>query len=172
LTDHARLKKLAARIDALAAKDEAAILKARDVARQRREGAAGLHTLCAGFVQALNSLVTKSRVSLDPAAWDPAGFLEDAPNLFQINARGRLIQIEFRATDVLVSTEEFRVPYILEGEVRCFNQDFLDRQSVEEQLLFYCLEKSGAVWRFFDPRTYRSGLFDEAFLVALMEQLV
>jgi len=172
LDDRVRLKKLAARIDALVDKDEDAMRQSREISARRRSGAVQVHRICATFVNALNALATRAQVGLDPSEYPPDAFREDSPNLIQINARGRIIQIEFRGTETPISTEEFRVPYIMEGEVRCFNQELLDRQSVEEQLLFYCLEKQGAMWRFFDPRTYRSGAFDEAFLVAMMEQLV
>jgi hypothetical protein len=172
LDDQIRLKKLAARIDALVEKDEKAIRQAREIAAKRRSGASELYGICAAFVKAVNSLATRAHVALDPTQYEPGAFREDSPNLVQINARGRIIQIEFHGTEAPISTEEFRIPYIMEGEVRCFNQELLDRQSVEEQMLFYCLEKQGAMWRFFDPRTYRNGPFDEAFLIAMMEQLV
>jgi hypothetical protein len=172
LDDKSRLKKLAARIDALVEKDEEAIRQAREIGAKRLSGALELHRICAGFVGALNALVARAQVVLDPPEFPPESFHEDAPNLLQINARGRIIQVEFHATGVMVSTEEFRIPYILEGEIRCFNQELLDRQSVEELLLFYCLEKTGPMWRFFDPRTYRSGPFDDLFLTGMMEQLV
>jgi hypothetical protein len=172
LDDRIRLKKLAARIDALVEKDEDAIRQAREISSKRRSGAMEVHRICATFVDAVNALATRAQVALDPTKYEPDAFREDSPNLIQINARGRIIQVEFHGTEAAISTEEFRVPYIMEGEVRCFNQELLDRQSVEEQLLFYCLEKHGPMWRYFDPRTYRSGAFDEAFLVAMMEQLV
>ena len=38
--------------------------------------------------------------------------------------------------------------------------------------IFYTIEKSGNMWRFFDARTYRSGPFDQEYLVHLMEQLL
>ena len=56
-----------------------------------------------------------------------------------------------------MSTEDFRVPYTLEGSVRAFNQDLLNKDLIEEQLVFYTIEKTRSLWRFFDPRTYRSG---------------
>ena len=71
-----------------------------------------------------------------------------------------------------MSTEDFRVPYTLEGFVRAFNQELLDKDIIEEQLIFYTLEKGGKMWRFFDARTYRSGQFDQGYLVSLMEQLI
>ncbi len=82
------------------------------------------------------------------------------------------MQGEFSSTPELVSTEDFRIPYIISGSVRAFNQMLLDRDVIEEQLLFYTLEKRMRMWRFFDPRTYRSGPFDQEYLVCLMEQLL
>jgi hypothetical protein len=76
------------------------------------------------------------------------------------------------ATAELVSTEEFRIPYTLAGSVRAFNQELLDKDLIEEQLIFFTLEKHRRMWRFFDPRTYRSGPFDQEYLVSLMEQLI
>ena len=64
------------------------------------------------------------------------------------------------------------MPHILEGAVRCFNQDLLEQAVIEEQYVFYCLEKRHNQWRYFDARTYRSGPFDEDYLISLMEQLL
>ena len=72
----------------------------------------------------------------------------------------------------MISTENFRVPHILEGSIRCFNQEYLEQAVIEEQYIFYCLEKKRKLWRFFDARTYRSGPFDRDYLVALMEHVV
>ena len=93
-------------------------------------------------------------------------------NLVQINVRGRLLQIEYASSPELVSTEDFRVPYTLAASVRAFNQELLDKDLIEEQLLFYTLEHHRKMWRFFDARTYRSGPFDQEYLVSLMEQLI
>ena len=82
------------------------------------------------------------------------------------------MRIDFGATPELVSTEEFRIPYTLEGAVRAFNQQFLEKDIVEEELIFYTLEKEKNWWRFFDPRTYRSGPFGQEYLISLMEQLL
>ncbi len=94
---------------------------------------------------------------LDPPEWNPGSFNEDGANLFQISLRGRLLQVEFTATDEPYCTEEFRHRYVLRGGVRSFNQNFLDRDTVDEQLIFFCPHDSGASWHFFDPRTYRTG---------------
>src|SRR6185436_20771214 len=97
-------------------------------------------------------------------------FQDDSPNLIQINVRGRILQVAFRTTPELVSTEDFRVPYTLEGTVRAFNQELLDKDLIEEQLIFYTVENSKRMWRFFDARTYRSGPFEVDYLIGLMEQ--
>ena len=109
---------------------------------------------------------------LDPPEFSPDAFLEDAKNLFQINVQGRILQVEFEAAPGLISTEDLRIPYTLQGVVRAFNQELLDRSLIEEQLLFYTLEKDKKMWRYFDARTYRSGPFNQEYLMSLMEQLI
>jgi hypothetical protein len=168
----ARLKRLAESIDRLLEKDERLLRRAREVAELRRCAAAGLHGICADFVESLNGLLRHSAINLDPVSFPANAFQEEGEGLFQINVRGRILQIAFRATPELVSTEDFRVPYTLEGTVRAFNQDLLDKDLIEEQLLFFTLEGDRKLWRFFDARTYRSGPFDVEYLIALMEQLI
>ena len=167
-----RLKRLAESIDALTEKDESQMRYTRDMAALRLAAAAELHAICAGFVHDVNSLLSRDTVGLDPAEFSPAGFREESPNLLQINVRGRILQVEYTSTPELSSTEDFRIPYTLEGFVRAFNQALLDKDLIEEQLIFYTLEKSGNMWRFFDARTYRSGAFDRAYLIGLMEQII
>jgi hypothetical protein len=48
----------------------------------------------------------------------------------------------------------------------------LNKDLIEEQLVFYTVERSRNMWRYFDPRTYRSGTLDQEYLVSVMEQLV
>jgi len=167
-----RLKKLARSLDALARKDETHIGKAREIAALRRQAALDLHGICADFVRNLNRLLTETELELQPQEYAPEGFRDAGLNLFQINARGRILQIKFEATPELLSTEDFRVPYILVGAVRCFNQQLLEKDLIEEQSLFYTVEKSRHLWRFFDGRTYRTGPFNADYLTGLMEQLV
>jgi hypothetical protein len=159
-------------MDALAQKDEKLLQRTQEVGALRRKGAAALHAVCAEFVRILNDLTTRTRLKLDPPDYNPDAFRDSAANLFQINARGRILQVEFEATPELVSTEDFRVPYIMHGAVRCFNQELLEQDLIREQLLFYTLERNGPIWRFFDARTYRTGPLDVEYLVGLMEQLV
>ena len=167
-----RLKRLAENIDALAEKDERRQNHAREMTALRRRAALELHAICADFAGSLNRLLAHSEIIVDPPDFPADALLEDESHLIQINARGRILQIEFSAAGELVSTEDFRIPYTLRGSVRAFNQAMLDKDLIEEQLLFYTLEKDRKLWRFFDPRTYRSGPFDQEYLVSLMEQLL
>ena len=122
-------------------------------------------------MHSLNRLTARSEVTIDPEQFPEAG-LHDGPNLIQIGVRGQILQVAFGATPELVSTEDFRVPYTLAGSVRSFNQELLDRKVIEEQQVFYTIEKHRKLWRYFDPRTYRSGTFDQEYLVALLEELL
>jgi hypothetical protein len=168
----ARLKRLAANIEALAKKDELAAHHARQIAAARNAAAAEIYAICAEFVTGLNRLLPCPEVMIDPADAE-AAILRDRPrSLIQINVRGRILQIEYEATAELISTEEFRVPYTLAGSVRAFNQELLEKDLIEEQLVFFTLEKHRSMWRFFDPRTYRSGPLDRDYLISLMEQLI
>jgi len=168
----ARLKRLAQNIDALAEKDENTLRRAREIRAQRRAAAAELYGICFDFVSELNQMLSRGEVVLDPPNYADGVFREESINLVQINVRGRILQVEFEATAELVSTEDFRVPYTLKGSVRAFNQALLDKHIIEEQLLFYTLEKERKMWRFFDARTYRTGPFDQEYLISLMEQLI
>ncbi len=93
-------------------------------------------------------------------------------NLFQINLRGRLLQLEFAATAELFESDDFRQPYILRGAIRRFNQELLDSNTVDEQLLFCCPTGTTTRWYFFDPRTYRTGRVSEDYLIAELERLL
>jgi hypothetical protein len=168
----ARLKRLARNIEALADKDKHRENHAREVGALRRRAATELHGICADFVAAVNRLLSHAEVTLDPPVYAEDSLREEEPNLMQINVRGRILQIEFTTSSDLVSTEEFRIPYTLKGSVRAFNQVLLDKDLIEEQLLFYTLEKEKKLWRFFDARTYRSGPLDREYLIGLMEQLL
>jgi hypothetical protein len=167
-----RLRKLARSLDALSRKDEVRIRRAHEISSLRRQAALELHGICADFVRGLNQLLSEIELEFQPEDYGPESFQDEGINLFQINARGRILQIKFEATPELISTEDFRVPYILAGAVRCFNQQLLEKDLIEEQLLFYTIEKSRQLWRFFDARTYHSGPFDADYLTGLMEQLV
>ena len=167
-----RLKRLAEHIAELARKDEERIKRELEVAGQRLNGARELHQVCADFVSALNSLLPRAIVELAPAEFTAGTFHDAGENLYQINVTGRLIQIEFRATDTVFSTEKYRVPYILEGEIRCFDQDALDRAVIPVDSLFYCVESGSPSWVVFAPRTHHATDFDRDFLITSMERFV
>jgi hypothetical protein len=169
--DH-RLKRLAANIDALADRDQNLLNRSREIAALRRKAAVEMHAICAEFVGSLNRLLLRAEVLLDPPQYGEEAFHELGTNLIQINVRGRILQVEFRATQELVSTEEFRIPYTMEGSVRAFNQQLLEKDLIEEQFIYYTLEKEKHWWRFFDARTYRSGPFGQDYLLTVMEQLI
>jgi hypothetical protein len=171
-TRDARLKRLAENIDSLLERDQALLDHAREMAGLRRRAALEIHAICADFVMSLNRLLARSQVMLDPSSFPEEAFRPEGIHLFQINVSGRILQVEFAATPELVSTEDFRIPYTLAGAMRAFNQALLEKDLIEEQLLFYTLEREKRMWRFFDPRTYRSGPFDQEYLVGLMEQLL
>jgi hypothetical protein len=165
-----RMKRLASRIEALAEKDEQSLRTAREIAEIRSAAASEIYSVCADFVAELNRILPRHEVMIDPSN---CGEFDDLTVcLIQINVRGRILQIEYGAADTLVSTEEFRIPYTLAGSVRAFNQELLDKDIIEEQLIFYTIEKNRRMWRFFDARTYRSGPVDQAYLISLMEQLL
>jgi hypothetical protein len=166
-----RLRRLAETVDALADKDQQLIAETQRVEGLRGQAAVELHSICARFAGDLNGLLKHSKIELDPPEFDASLFKDDAPNLFQINISGRILQIEFESPHQLYSTEHFRQPYILQGSVRAFNQELLEHDVIEEQLLFFCVQKKNH-WRFFDARTYRSGPLDEDYLISLMERLV
>ena len=171
-TRDARLKRLAANIEALAEKDEKFLRHAAEIAALRRAAAADLYAICADFVASVNRLLSHSEMELDPGSYSAESFQDEIVNLVQMNVRGRILQVAFSATPELVSTEDFRVPYTLSGTVRAFNQELLDKDIIEEQLIFYTIENDKKMWRFFDARTYRSGPFDQEYLIGLMEQLL
>jgi hypothetical protein len=168
----ARLKKLAASIEALAEKDVLSEEREREITATRSAATAELYAICSEFVNGLNRLLPVPEVMLDPPEAEALTHGEFALRLIQINVRGRILQIEYEPTPELISTEEFRVPYTLSGAVRAFNHELLAKDLIEEQLIFFTLEKHRRMWRFFDPRTYRSGPLDREYLVCLMEQLI
>ena len=86
-----------------------------------------------------------------------------------------MLQFEFEATEEPYSTEDFRQRYVLHGDVRSFNQNFLEHDTVDEQQIFFCPNDHGAegsAWHFFDVRTYRTGLVSLDYLAAELERLL
>lgn len=169
---HDRLKRLAESIDALVERDEAQARRAIEIGEHRRRAACELFAICQRFVRDVNEMLERTQLELDPPDFPPDSFREYDANLIQIHVRGRVLQIEFQAPDTLISTEDFRVPYILEGAIRSFNQDLLDRNAVDERLLFFCFDRADTGWRYFDARTYQSGMLTEQYLITVMESIL
>jgi len=164
------IAKLARRIDATS-KTEHFLVNADKVGTLRRQGALELHHICADFVSAVNGRLTQTQLELSPPSYCAEAFREAGVNLMQISSQGREMQIAFEAPSQSVSTEKFLIPYVLEGEVRAYNQKMLERSEIRSQRLFFCVEKETAVWRFFDWRTRRTGKLNTDLLASLMEPL-
>ena len=101
----------------------------------------------------------------------PEAFRVSGVNLIHVGSQGRAMQLAFEATRERFSTEKFRVPYILEGEIRIYNQKMLERFEIGSRLLFYCVSEQTAGWRFYDWRTLHTGPVNRELLVRLMESL-
>src|SRR5450755_2605102 len=164
------IARLAKQIDA-ARMSERFQVNPEEVAAMRRQGASQLYQICEDFVASVNSKLSQSTLELSPPTYAPESFRESGVNLIQISSQGREMQITFQAPAKLFSTDKFLIPYILEGEVRTYNQKMLERFEIRSQLLFYCLHEDQAVWRFFDWRTRGTGLVDRQLLVNLMGRL-
>jgi hypothetical protein len=164
------IDRLARQIDA-ARKAESFLVNADEVANLRRQGACGLHRICAEFVTSVNSSLAEAALDLSPATYAPESYREPGMNLIQISSQGREMQIAFEAAPKLVSTEKFLVPYVLEGEVRTYNQEMLEHFEIRSLLIFFCVEEATATWRSFDWRTNHTGPVDRELLVSLMEPL-
>lgn len=167
-----RVTRLAAAIESLCDRDLAHVEETERVEALRLRGARDLHAACKAFVDQVNSRLSHSFLILSPDAFAAAGFHEDSANMLQINLRGRLLQIEYHATEELYSTDDFRTPYILKGSVRAFNQELLANNRVDEQLLFYCPKGDSGVWHLLDCRTYRTGRLDGDYLTTAIEKLI
>jgi hypothetical protein len=174
-----RFRRLAQKIEALRRKDENANSRRIQVASQRLEAVRELHSTCLRFTEHLNKLIQHDRVELSPPEL-PAQIDSDCRMQFMLNVRGRVLLIDLEAPAALVSTDLFRKPYILQGEVRFFNQEFLEDARVEEHGLYYCPgegpkgtdgHRRGA-WLFWNGRNYKSGSVDEEYLAGLMEELM
>jgi hypothetical protein len=167
-----RLTRLAESIEAIGAADRKLIEETTHVDRLRAQGAMDLHRICNDFVEKVNGKLREPAILLDPRSFAEGRYNDGGLNLFQINLRGRILQIEFGATEELYEDDDFRQPYVLRGSVRSFNQDLLDHGAVGEQQIFYCPRGGKAFWHFFDGRTYRSGRIGENYLVAELERLL
>ena len=170
MAEHDHIARLAKLIDSDIRKDKHLRLTEIEVVGLRRQGAIDLHSICADFVASVNRQLSPPVLELSPPEYAAEMFRESGVNLMQVNAQGRIIQIAFEATPV--STEKFRIPYILEGEVRAFNQEMLERTQIRSQALFFCVEENRNNWRYFEWLHGRTGAFGRDQLVSLLERLV
>jgi hypothetical protein len=172
MTDDERITRLARQIGSEVKKDRHLLLNEPEVLELRRQGAAEMYAICADFVGSVNRRLSTPVLELTPSEFSFEMFREAGVNLIQVNAQGRMLQIAFEATGERFSTKKFLIPYVLEGEVRAYNQEMLERTQVRSQALFYCLEDNKNTWRYFDWLHGRSDLFGQAQLVTLLEQII
>ena len=160
-----------ARQIAAAKKAPLLLVDAETVGRLRRQGSQDLHRICAEFVASVNSRLSDAMLDLSPPNYAPEMYREPGVNLIQVASQGRQMQIAFEAPSQLFSTEKFLVPYVLEGEVRTYNQTMLERFEIRSLLIFFCVDDGTVGWRFFDWRSRRTGPVDRDLLVSLLERL-
>ena len=172
MTEQDRIFKLAQQLDSVIKKDQHLLLTENEVVDLRRQGVFELHSICADFVASVNHLLSPPVLELAPPEYAVEMFRKSGVNLIQINAKGRIVQIAFEATPAIFSTEKFRIPYILEGEVRAYNQEMLERTQIRSQALFFCLEQNKKSWHYFEWLHGRTGVFGRDQLVSLLERLV
>jgi len=167
-----RFQKLALRIEELRRKDEATLQRRSQIARRRGEAIRQLWEVCGSFAQRLNTYIENDRLQLSPGE-APEEFPEDHQVQLLLNVRGRVLLLDIRAPSNLVSMDNFKKPYILEGEVRFFNQELLENARVEEHGIFFCPgEGHHGAWIYWNGRSYKSGPVDEGYLATLLEQIL
>lgn len=174
-----RIRRLARKIEDLRRKDETTAARRLEIHRQRQEAARKLHEVCECFVAQVNGLIKEDQMMLVPNEFSGEA-TEDNHIQFMLNVRGRVLLIDLEPPSSLVSTELFRKPYILQGEVRFFNQELLDDSRVEEHGIFFCPNEGvkdgngrrAGSWLFWNGRSYKSGPVDDGYLAELMEQLM
>ena len=172
MAEHDHIARLAKLIDSDIRKDKHLRLTEIEVVGLRRQGAIDLHSICADFVASVNRQLSPPVLELSPPEYAAEMFRESGVNLMQVNAQGRIIQIAFEATPAISSTEKFRIPYVLEGEVRVYNQEMLERTQIRSQALFFCIEENRNNWRYFEWLHGRTGVFDRDQLMSLLERLI
>ncbi len=167
-----RFRKLARRIEELRRKDEEVQTFRTKVRASRQEALQRLWGTCRSFADALNAYVNHDRLELTPP--DPPDELPDEdPIQLMLNVRGRVLLLDLRAPENLIASDNFKKPYILEGDVRFFNQELLESDRVEEHGIFFCPgEGERGAWLFWNMRSYKSGVVDEGYLASLLEHIL
>jgi hypothetical protein len=165
------LQRLVQKLDELPAKDELRVRQARELLDRQDRGGQQLFDHCQELVTLVNSRASNLRLDLSPESFE-GRYLDQNGCLFQINASGRIVQITLLTREQAPCTEHFRLPYILRGTIRWFNQEFLDRQEIAEQPIFYCMDRNEGRWRYMDAKTRRLGVVSSEFLAEILEQLL
>lgn len=167
-----RMKRLARKLDELPAKDELRMREARDLEVKQHKAGVELYALCRHLVDSLNAILHNLQLELTPEQFH-ADMLDGASGvIFQINASGRIVQLVLQSRETEISSEHFRMPYILRGAIRWFNQEYLERQEIQEHQFFYCVDRIGGSWRFVDSRSRKVGALDQDYLLETLEQLL
>lgn len=172
MSEDERIARLAKQIQSEIKKDHHLLLGEPDILDLRRQGAVALHAICAEFVASINNLLAPQVLELAPPEYNASLFRDSGLNLFQINTQGRIVQVAFQSTREKFSTEKFLIPYVLEGEVRAYNQQMLERTQIHSRALFFCLEEKGRAWHYYEWLQGRTGTFGRNELVNLFERLI
>jgi len=167
-----RFGKLARRVEEVRRNDEADARRRSEIAEKRVQALLMLWEICRNFADHLNRHIEQEQVILAPPD-PPADINEDNSAQLLLSLHGRVLLLDIRIPSDLVSSDNFRKPYILEGEVRFFNQKLLDEERVEEHAVFFCHEEGpGGAWLYWNSRSYTSGRLDEDYLAGLLEQIL
>jgi len=168
----ARIRKLAHRIEELRLKDVEVQQLRQQILEARRKAVQRLWETCRSFASQLNAFAAEDKLDLSPSE-PPADCRDEQPIELMLNVRGRVLLVALRAPANLISSDNFRKAYILEGDVRFFNQELLESDRVEEHSVFFCPgEGQDGDWLFWNVRTYKSGLVDEDYFASLLEQIL
>ncbi|MBI4902104.1 MAG: hypothetical protein HY820_00615 [Acidobacteria bacterium] len=168
----ALVQRLARKLGELPAKDALRIQAAEALEKAQQRGGEELHEVCRTFVEALNGLQEALVVDLSPGVFHPEVLDTPGTVLIQINASGRILQLSILPREAAYSSDQFRLPYVLRGAIRWFNQELLDRHLVEEHQIFYCRERGEHHWLYQNPRTRKTGAIDSDYLAECLEQLL
>lgn len=167
-----RFRKLAQRIEKVRRDDEADVRQRAEIALKRKQALVILWEICRNFAGQLNRYIEQDRLDLAPPE-PPCDISEDTPLQLLLNLRGRVLLLDVRVPSNLISADNFRKPYILEGEVRFFNQKLLEEERIEEHSIFFCHEEGPhGAWLYWNSRSYSSGRLDENYLADLLEQIL
>jgi hypothetical protein len=172
MAEEERIARLAKQIGDEIRKDRHLLFTESEVFELRRQGAVELHSICADFAASVNRFLSPPVLELAPPEYAPEMFRNSGANLIQLNAHGRIVQIAFESTPEKFSTKKFLIPYILEGEVRAYNREMLERTQVRSQALFLCIEDSRTTWHYYEWSNGRTGAFGRDQLVSLLERIV